>query len=330
MRSFFNAYIEIFLNLGARFYHSIYFSYLIYVVTSIVLFFLIKKLGFWNKAIKFASVFYISLKSFFDAHSVFIKEFFGNVIVFWIAYECFERLTDHSLLVKFIALAIAFIKALWKSLRIKKGIGQEFENIYDSKLELSKLYQYYSKERPPYFYPQMTNIGAIETLIRDVFSSQVNFIAKTFKPGWSWGGHEFSVSILFFNYNDSKWHLFDTFYEENATKRPASDWPIHKDAFVFSNDMYTYQSNRIFNVMELDNKGYESVLQIPLYFRKNHKGENEKEFRKGRIFAIVSFASRKKEAFQKVERNSQILRRFFIPEIYILEKYIYKLYRTRV
>lgn len=314
------------------FYNSLFFTVFVYLLITILAFFVIVKIGLWNILVKNAKIAYVSIKSAYDAHSILTKDFFGTVLVFYIAYQCFEKLAGKSLIANSIVVVLAFAKAYWKSSRIKKGIGKEFESIYDSKLELSRLYQIYTSARPPYYFPTMSNVEAIESLVRNVLTSQVNFIANTFKPGWSWGGHEFSVSVLFFNHSSQSWHLFDTFYEDNAVRRTASTWPIQKNDFVFPEELYTYKSDRIFNITELARQQYESVLQIPLYFRKNHPKTSlqETEYRKGRIYAMVSFASRKKEAFQKVERNSQILRRYFIPEIYILEKYLYKLYRIKV
>jgi hypothetical protein len=157
---------------------------------------------------------------------------------------------------------------------------------------------------------------------------QLELVKKLFRPGFSAGGEDkYSVSILFYDPRTSMWDLYATICLPGDT-RESSSWPISKKDFIFKDELYSKKPDIIYDVTEIPKPKYESILQIPLYLRKSY--DKSVGLNKGSVYCIVSFSSKKRKSFQKLKSLTGPVRRLFLPEIYVLEKYLYKTYRNHV
>lgn len=268
-------------------------------------------------------------KHFYHNYSLFINDLMWTIFAFYLAIQAYIKFeNEKSIWAGIGVISLAILKALFRIRKVSKGIGKEFETIYDSKLKIGRSFNKYIDERNPIFNPNLFNHTAVDSLVREVLFNQLELIKTLFKPGFSVGGEDkYSVSILFYDHRSEEWDLYTTITLP-GDKRSPSKWPIKKEDFEFDEDLYVKKVDRIYNIIELEKPEYESVLQIPLYFKKNYDKKNG--LKKNKIYAIISFASRKKQSFQKLSSVTGPVRKFFLPEIYMLEKYLYKLYRFYV
>lgn len=273
---------------------------------------------------------YVFLKTGWEAHRDILCDLFGTIISFMFAYECFEAISTKnapSIFYVFAVILYFFLKSLIKVLGLKV-FKTNNDHIFDSKLEIARELHSHLIIIPPIFNVKKEQYLDFENRIRMLLRNHINYISKYFKPGFSWEEHSFSVSVLFYDHAKTEWLLFDTFYAENATRRSASNWPIKKDQFLFPSEMYLQKDDRSHNIIDIAKPEYESVLQIPLYFtntRSSIYGHT-----KGNIYCVVCFASRKKSSFKDIHNNHAILRKYFLPEVYLMEEFLYKLYRIKV
>lgn len=333
MLSLYRSLHNIAINFYADYLHGVIPTPVVHLVLGILFFMIISIIAYWLLNRWAASSNFVNwvlnvvdeIKCFYHNYSTFIGDLLSTGIIFYLAHSVATSNDQGWLFAGVVLLSLA--KACWRTAKVQQGIGKNFEAIYESKFKISKTYSTYNCARPPVWDARAFNPGAAINLITETLEHQLEMIKTLYRPGFSIGGEDrYSVSILFYDPRTMQWDLFDTIALPGDSRK-SSRWPIDKSDFIFDNDLYIKKTDRIYNIAEVQRPEYESILQVPLYFRETYS-PGLMEF--DEVYCIVSFASKKKKSFQKLKSVTSPVRKFFLPEIYILEKYIFKLYRFHV